>query len=47
MIAPMSPICLAQPATNAFSVVVLVSAGELANIASNFARDLRRLRPDR
>ena len=37
MIAPMSPICLAKPSTKPFSVVVLVSAAELANISSNFA----------
>ena len=37
MILPMSPICFAQSATNAFSVLVLVSDGELANIASIFA----------
>ena len=35
MIAPMSPICLAKPSTNPFSVVVFVSAEELANISSN------------
>src|SRR5262249_9505729 len=37
MILPMSPICLAQSETNCFSVAVLVSDGELANIASIFA----------
>ena len=37
MIAPMSPICLAKPSTKPFSVVVLVSAAELANISSNLA----------
>ena len=37
MILPMSPTCLAQSETNAFSVLVLVSDGELANIASIFA----------
>ena len=35
MIAPMSPTCLAKPSTNPFSVVVFVSADELANISSN------------
>ena len=44
MIAPMSPICFAKPSTNPFSVVVFVSADELANIPSNFARHLLRLR---
>ena len=34
MIAPMSPICFANACTNAFSVVVFVSANELANFAS-------------
>ena len=37
MIWPMSPTCLAQSETNAFSVFVFVSFGELANIASTFA----------
>src|SRR6476469_650159 len=37
MILPMSPIWLAQSETNAFSVLVFVSDGELANIASIFA----------
>ena len=37
MILPMSPICFAQSETNAFSVLVFVSEGELANIASIFA----------
>ena len=37
MIEPMSPTCFAQSDTNAFSVLVLVSDGELANIASIFA----------
>ena len=32
----MLPICLAKPATNAFSLSVLVSVGELANIVSIF-----------
>jgi hypothetical protein len=31
----MSPICFANPSTNPFSVVVFVSADELANISSN------------
>ena len=44
MIAPMSPICLAKPSTKPFSVVVLVSADELANMLSNFAGHLLRLR---
>ena len=35
MIAPMSPICFAKLSTNPFSVVVFVSADELANISSN------------
>ena len=35
MMAPMSPICLAKPSTKPFSVVVFVSADELANISSN------------
>ena len=35
MMLPMSPICLANPSTNPFSVVVLVSADEFANISSN------------
>ena len=35
MMAPMSPICVANPSTNPFSVVVFVSAAELANISSN------------
>ena len=33
---PMLPTCFANPATNAFSVSVFVSAGELANIVSIF-----------
>ncbi len=33
----MSPICLAKACTNAFSVDVLVSAGELAKSASSLA----------
>ena len=37
MMAPMSPTCLAKPSTKPFSVVVLVSAEELANMLSNFA----------
>ncbi len=37
MIWPMSPTCFAQSATKAFSVLVLVSDGEFANIASIFA----------
>ena len=37
MMAPMSPTCLAKPSTNPFSVVVLVSAEEFANIESNVA----------
>ena len=37
MIAPMSPTCFAKPSTNPFSVVVFVSADELANMPSNFA----------
>ena len=36
MIRLMLPICFAKPATKAFSVSVLVSAGEFANIASIF-----------
>ena len=36
MMLPMSPTCLAQSEMNAFSVAVLVSVGELANIASIF-----------
>ena len=35
MMAPMSPICFAKPSMNPFSVVVFVSADELANISSN------------
>ena len=35
MMLPMSPICLAKPSMNPFSVVVFVSAAELANISSN------------
>ena len=34
MIAPMSPICFANPSMKPFSVVVFVSADELANISS-------------
>ena len=34
---PMSPTCLAKPSMKPFSVVVLVSAEELANISSNAA----------
>ena len=41
---PMSPICLAKSATNAFSVAVLVSAGEFANIASIALGELVRRR---
>ena len=37
MIAPMSPTCFAKPSTKPFSVVVLVSAEEFANMLSNFA----------
>ena len=37
MILPMSPTCFAQSATNAFSVFVFVSDGELAKSASIFA----------
>ena len=37
MILPISPTCFAQSDTNAFSVLVFVSEGELANIASIFA----------
>ena len=40
MMAPMSPICLAKSDTNAFSVAVLVSAGEFANIPSMRLREL-------
>ena len=35
MMAPMSPICFAKPSMKPFSVVVFVSADELANISSN------------
>jgi hypothetical protein len=34
MIAPISPICFAKLSTKPFSVVVFVSADELANISS-------------
>ena len=44
MIEPMLPICLAKPSMKPFSVVVLVSAGELANMLVEGLRQLRRLR---
>ena len=44
MIAPMSPIWLAKPSTKPFSVVVLVSAEELANISSNLRLNVDGLR---
>ena len=44
MMLPMSPICLAKPGTNAFSVAVFVSFGEFANIASSCLRDRLGLR---
>ena len=38
MMAPMSPICFAKLSMNPFSVVVFVSAGELANLVEGPAQ---------